>query len=390
MKKDKVNVEELNNVISTGSRILKIAYIFMIMALIAAVVFILRELNVFSIIFTILRVISPFFIGFILAWLVNPLINKFTDKGMKRGLAVSLVYLLVAVVLYLFCLAVIPSLINQLNDFAKTIPTYIDQAGEFINNIFNKLGDSTKIDMTDAKVNFLTYIENFGKNIANDLPTTLINVIQNVISGIGSFLIAIMIAFYLSLNFNNVNKVIMNMIPKKFRLETSYLFSNISDVLYRFVNGTLWMSVLLFIIHVIAFSLIGLNSPVLFSLFCAVTNLIPYVGPYIGAVPAILVGFSQSSVIGVLTLIFIVVFQTIEGNIIHPIVIGKQTDLHPITIIISLLVFEYFFGILGMVIATPIMAVLKIIYVFFDEKYDFFGYAKDTNVKKEISKVKLK
>lgn len=390
MKKDKVNVEELNNVITTGSKILKIAYIFMIMALAGVIVFILRELNVFPIIFTILRVISPFFIGFVLAWLVNPLINKFTDKGMKRPLSVALVYLLVAIVLYLFCLAVIPSLINQLNDFAKTIPTYINQAGEFINNIFNKLGDSTKIDMTDAKVNFLNYIENFGKNIANDLPTTLITILQNVISGIGSFLIAIMIAFYLSLNFNNVNKFIINIVPKRFRLETSYLFSNISEVLYKFVNGTLWMSVLLFIIHVIAFSLIGLNSPILFALFCAVTNLIPYVGPYIGAIPAVLVGFSQSSLIGILVLVFIMIFQTIEGNVIHPIVIGKQTDLHPITIIISLLIFEYFFGIFGMVIATPVMAVLKVIYLFLDDKFDFFGYTKETNVKKEISKVSLK
>ena len=115
MKKDKVNVEELNNVITTGSKILKIAYIFMIMALVGAIVFILRELNIFPIVFTILKVISPFFIGFVLAWLVNPLINKFTEKGMKRGLATALVYLLVAIVLYLFCLAVIPSLAKSFN-----------------------------------------------------------------------------------------------------------------------------------------------------------------------------------------------------------------------------------------------------------------------------------
>ena len=133
--------------------------------------------------------------------------------------------------------------------------------------------------------------------------------------------------------------------------------------------------------------MIGLNAPVLFAVFCVVTNIIPYVGPYIGGIPAILVGFTQSPLIGTLILVFIVATQSIEGNFLHPIIMGRKMDLHPVTIVISLLIFEHFFGIMGMVVATPVVAVLKVIYVFLDEKFDFFGYSKEKSVKKEISKV---
>jgi len=160
-------------------------------------------------------------------------------------------------------------------------------------------------------------------------------------------------------------------------------------VLSKFVNGTLLVSLMLFVISVIGFEIIGLDAAVLFAFFCAVTNIIPYVGPYIGGVPAVLIAFSQSPLIGILTLVFIVLVQGIEGNFLHPYIIGKTMDLHPVTVVISLLIFEHFFGIMGMIIATPLVAIIKIIYVFLDEKFDFFGYSKDKSIKKEISKVRL-
>lgn len=389
MKKEHLNVEELNNVINKGSKILNLFYILMIIGLIGLGLVIINALGILPILITILQIMSPFFIGFIFAWLLNPLINMLQDKGMKRSMAVVLVYLMLAVIIYLFCLAVIPSLITQLNEFAKMLPDYLTSLGDWVNGIFDKLSNSTNIDMENVRVNFMNTIENWGRDVATDLPAKLINIVQNVVSGIGKFLIGIIIGFYLSLNFNNVNKLIMGIVPKKFRSDAEKLLSSISEVLYKFLNGTLLLTILLFVVSVIGFSIIGLKTPILFALFCAVTNLIPYIGPYIGAVPAIAIGFTQDATTGILVAIFIAICQTIDGNILHPIVIGKQTDLHPVTIIVSLLIFEYFFGIIGMIIATPVVAVLKVIYLFLDEKFDFFGYAKEKNVKKEISKVKF-
>lgn len=386
-KKEKLNIEGVNEIVKTGSKILNLFYVVMVFLIIMGVIFLCKTLNIFPILFTILSVISPFFLGFIIAWLLNPIVNKLTDKGMRRGWAVALVYLMLVVLIYLFCLAIIPALVDQLNEMAKTAPELLLNVKDLINNIFVKLSNGTNIDMTNVKMQFMNYLEDFSKNLTTDLPSKIVSIVQGLISGVGKFLVGAVIGFYLLMNFNNVTKFLINMVPKKFKGDVEKLTSNISEVLFGFVNGTFLDSLILLVINIIGFSLIGLNAPVLFAVFCVVTNIIPYVGPYIGGIPAILVGFTQSPLIGTLILVFIVATQSIEGNFLHPIIMGRKMDLHPVTIVISLLIFEHFFGIMGMVVATPVVAVLKVIYVFLDEKFDFFGYSKEKSVKKEISKV---
>ena len=388
MKKEKINVDELNEVIDTGNKILKLSYFVMVIALIGGIIFLLRTLNIFPIIGTILSVISPFFIGFIIAWLLNPLVNKLTYKGMKRSIATVVVFILFLVLIYLFCLAVIPSLISQLNDIAKMIPDLLKNGEQVVDKVFKSITEATNIDMSSVKVDFLNYVNEFSKNISTDLPAKIITIVQDLASGIGKFIIGIVIGFYLLFNFNNFNKHLMNLVPRKFKVDTEKIVSELSEIVYKFINGTFIDTLILFVVSIIGFSLIGLNAPVFFAFFCAFTNIIPYIGPYIGGIPAILVGFSQSPVTGLLVLIFIIVAQALESNFLHPIVIGKKLDLHPVTIVISLLIFGHFFGIMGMIVATPVVAMLKSLYIFFDEKYEFFGYAKEENVKKEISKIR--
>ena len=101
-------------------------------------------------------------------------------------------------------------------------------------------------------------------------------------------------------------------------------------------------------------------------------NIIPYAGPYIGAVPALIVAYSQSMSIGIWATVAIVVVQFIEGNILSPIVMSKTTKLHPVSIIVGLLIFGHFFGIVGMLLSTPIISVLKVIIEFIDSKLHIF------------------
>jgi predicted PurR-regulated permease PerM len=98
--------------------------------------------------------------------------------------------------------------------------------------------------------------------------------------------------------------------------------------------------------------------------------MIPYAGPYIGGIPAVIVGFSQSGPIGIFTLLAIIIIQFLEGNFIQPLVMSKTTKLHPVTIMIGLLIFGHFWGIIGMFVSTPIIASLKAIFTYFDDKYD--------------------
>ena len=205
-------------------------------------------------------------------------------------------------------------------------------------------------------------------------PTTAMNIISGLASGVGTIALSLILGFYILFDFDKFTVGFVDLFPKNLKSEVVRLLGLLNDSLYSFISGTLWLSLLLFVVSIIGFTIIGLNAPVLVAFVCVITNLIPYIGPYLGAVVAGAIGFSQSSLIGILTLVFILVVQTIDGNVLQPLVMSKKMNLSPITIIISLLVFEYLFGIIGMVIATPVVALLKIIYNFFDEKYNFFGY----------------
>jgi predicted PurR-regulated permease PerM len=133
----------------------------------------------------------------------------------------------------------------------------------------------------------------------------------------------------------------------------------------------------------------GISSPLLFAIFCGITNIIPYFGPYIGGIPTVIVAFSISPMCGIIAAITIIIVQFIDGNIINPIVVGKATDIHPITIVIGLLVFEHYFGIIGMIIATPVIGAIKILFHFFNEKYGLIDMIKtpkeDKNKKSHFS-----
>ena len=172
---------------------------------------------------------------------------------------------------------------------------------------------------------------------------------------------------------------IRNYIPKKFKNSLIKIMEEMNTMCRGYVSGTLLTSLLVAVITFIGLLISGITSPLLFAIFCGITNIIPYFGPYIGGVPTIVVGFSISPLCGIIVLITIVVVQFVEGNIINPIVVGKATDLHPIVLLVGLLVFDYYFGIIGMILATPIMGAIKILFNYFNEKYEILDRIKPNN-----------
>ena len=125
---------------------------------------------------------------------------------------------------------------------------------------------------------------------------------------------------------------------------------------------------MVFVCDTIGFAIVGLNAAVLFGLFCGITDLIPYIGPYIGGAAAVIVGFTQSPFVGVATLVVAIIVQLVESYVLQPVVMSKAMQLSPITIIVGLLLFGYFFGIVGMIIATPCMSIIKEIIIFVSRK----------------------
>ena len=370
----KLNTKKLNQLVNLGNKIGNILYILFIILLIYVLTLIFREWKILSFLGKIFSVISPLFIGWFIAWLLNPIVKKLIQKNVKRGLAVTIAYSILIIIVGGICAFTIPSLGEQISDIVSAIPKITSDVNGWIDNIFVKLSNLSLENLDTVKASFLAKIETFSTNVQTNLPETAVNIVSSLVSGIGVIAISLVLGFYILYDFDKVSSGFLGLFPPKARTEVTYLLEKLNDTLYGFISGTLWLSLLLFVVSVIGFSIIGLNAPVLISFICVITNLIPYIGPYMGAAVAGAIGFAESPVIGVLTLIFILIVQTIDGQVLNPLVMSKKMNLNPITIILSLLVFEYLFGIIGMVIATPVVAVLKIIYVFLDEKYDFFGF----------------
>ena len=252
------------------------------------------------------------------------------------------------------------------------LPGVVDSITSWVNNFFDRLTKLYDYDFTGIKDNIFTAINAYTSSISEGIPNMVFKLLSAFISGSITFVVSLFIAFYLLFDFDNFRKNLLNFLPKKIHADAVILIDRLDDSLKNYVQGTLVVTLILFTFQSLGFVIAGLKAPLVFGLICAITNIIPYVGPYIGGIPAVIVGYSISPVVGTLTLIAVVIAQFLESYILTPIVLSKTMKLHPVTIIIGLLVFEHFFGIIGMLISTPVISCLKIIFTFFDERFKIF------------------
>lgn len=367
-----IDTKKVNDVIGLTKNILKIVYGLTIILAVYGMTLLFKEWKILTFFATILTIAAPLFIGIMIAWLFDPLVSLLKKKGIKRLYGSMITYALLFGVIAVIIGAIIPLLTGQINDLAKTIPLVFDNILAWLNSVFKGLGRMTGLDVTNMKLEVFNNIKQSGLDLSNQLPTITINFLKSFFSGLGIIMVGLIIGFYLLVSFGNVK--IPDFLPINLRSESRRLINEIDRSLRRFVKGAFFDSMLVFVVTSFLMWIVGLKAPLLFGLFCGLTNVIPYAGPYIGGIPAIIFGFSQNPTTGILTLLVIVAVQFIEGNFFQPIIMSKSTKLHPVTIILGLLIFGHFFGILGMFVSTPIIAVLKAVFKFFDEKYDLLNF----------------
>ena len=376
--KEKIDVEGVNSIIHTSKIVLKFVIMGLILGLIIGLFIIIEKTELLKIFVTILSLLVPLFVGWVLAWLVEPLIKLLERKNVNRKLGTTIVYLLFMIVMVLLIVLVVPEFINQLKELISQLPNYLSKVKDFISNLFNRF-DTDALDITAIQNDINTQLEKYVTDFTSNGLTGIVSVVTSILSSGLTVGLSLIIAFYFSLGFDRMAKKVNNTLPKTHRNEIINILGQIGDMTRRYVNGTLFSSLIVTIFTFIGLLISGVSSPLLFAIFCGVTNIIPYFGPYIGGIPTIIVGFSISPLCGIVCLVTILLVQMVEGNVINPIIVGKATDMHPITIIIGLIIFGHFFGILGMVLATPIMGAVKILFNYFNNKYHLINRLLNNN-----------
>lgn len=367
-KEKEIDVTSLNHILRTGKKLINIGYFMAILALIILGTFLIKEWKILGILKEFIIVISPIFIGFLVAWLFEPLVKKLQEKKVPRLLGCILSYLIILGVIFLIAYMFIPSLVTQIKDFVAAAPEIFKELTKFATNIIERFDTNHLVNIKDVKKEITSIISNFGTGLVSNLPEYALSIGKSIINGGLNFVLGLMIGFYLLFDFDKVNENIDKMLPKTWKENFRELTKRINTSLRSYVQGVLLVMFLVFLTQSIGLTLAGMEAPLLFALFCAVTDVIPYFGPYIGGIPAVIVGFTISPITGICVLISILVVQLLENNFYQPLIMGHTMQLHPVTIMLGLLIFEHFFGILGMVIATPVIACIKVLLIFINEK----------------------
>lgn len=370
---DKINTDEINEVVSLSKRILSILYLAMIIGIVLILTIIIQRWNILQFVWRVLGVLAPFFIGFVVAWILNPLVCKLENKNIPRMTASLIVYAVFVILIGIFFYFLIPTIYQQLQVLITNLPAIFRELENFVDGIFGRLRTVQGIDFEAIKDSLLLTISNHMNNFMTSVPTMIVNFAGSFLSSLITIMFGLVIGIYMLIDFDSIQGHLVNLLPERNRFEASVLLGNISKEVRKSVNGTLLVALMVFVCDSFGFFVAGLQAPILFGLLCGITDLIPYVGPYIGGAIAVVVGFAQSPLIGFMTLFVAIIVQLVENNILQPIVMSKTMKLHPVTIIVGLLIFEHFFGIVGMILCTPSIALAKVVWNFFKEKYNWFN-----------------
>lgn len=304
----------------------------------------------------------PIILSGIAYYLLNPLVNYFEKKGVKRVYSILALYLVVIGLLTLVIFAGIPLIQNQVADIAEEFPKYIKELQSVINSvtansIIDQIQQSINVEMT---------------SILNSVSNSLAAVLNNAVSSIGvivgavtEVVIAIVtlpfILFYLLKDGRKLPTYIVGFLPTNLRSHTLEVMGEMNRQISSYIRGQIIVSCCIGLLLYIGYNIIGLDYSLTLATIAALTSVVPYLGPTIAITPALIIALVTSPFMLFKMIAVWTIVQLVEGKFISPQVLGGNLHVHPITIIFVILTAGKLFGVIGVLLAVPGYAVLKVI-----------------------------
>jgi len=167
------------------------------------------------------------------------------------------------------------------------------------------------------------------------------------------------LVFYFLKDYHQIKTYFKKILPIKYRPIISGLIDTIDESLGGYIRGQLLVAAFVSLLTLIVFHLLGVKYALLLAIIMGLTNIIPYFGPIIGAVPAVAITITASTKLAIFVIIAVFIIQIVESNFISPYIVGKTMNIHPVAIIFALLLGGKIYGIIGMIIAVPLLTILK-------------------------------
>lgn len=306
----------------------------------------------------------PFFLAGILYYLFRPIVNYLAAKKINKSISILIIYIVLFFLGILLYLIVVPIFQNQINAFADNIPVLMERFIEQIRLLQENQWIANFIDHRDLGLSgkISEYINYTISSLGNFLASFM-GILASII-----LLLTIVpfILFYMLREGEKAPQFVLRLLPKKYRKheeEAKQILVEMDNALSAYIQGKIILSFLVAVLMYIGYSVIGIEYSLILAVIVLFTNVIPYVGLFIGIIPSLVVAFidSPSMVIRVF-IVFVIVLQ-VEGNLLTPWVMGKKMDIHPLTIVLLLLLAGSFGGLMGIIIAVPAYAVIKVVII---------------------------
>ena len=348
--------------------------ITILIALILALV-IFNIATVISMAGRLLSVLAPFIGAGLLAFIVSPLVNFFDEyfferllhikkAGLRKALSVILVYIIVLGLLALAITILIPQVIGSLKELmgklsGMHINSLTGSVKGWISGIFPSLDLSAFDGWVASQISSIT--EKLGTFLSDSIPS-LLNAGYVVVKGIINFLLAIAISIYMVCDKRRIARASTALTYSIFSVKKAESFIKTSrecgQIFFGFIIGKSIDSLIIGILTFIILTIGGLPYPVLVSVIVGVTNMIPFFGPFIGAVPGILLYLCLDPVYAFAFAIIILAIQQFDGWILGPLILGDSTGVSPLWVIFGITVGGAYFNMVGMFLGVPVTAVV--------------------------------
>jgi len=308
------------------------------------------------------RILRPFFVALIIAYLLHPLVVRMEHKKIKRGIAIIILYVFFIIASGSILIFVFPSVVQNTKELINTIPIIASQYKDYFNTfIFTIESSKWPDEVKDTIMREVSLGAEMFQKVAIDTLKEALTSTFDYIFKLFDVLLSMIIAYYYLKDAEFLKEGFLSLTPRKWRNFLIGTGREINLILGSFIQGQLLTALIVGILESIGLIIVHAKYPVVLGMVGGIFNIIPYFGPFLGAIPAVAVALIESPIKALWTALVFIIVQQIDNSFISPKIIEGRLGLHPVTTILAVLVGGEFMGILGMLIAVPIAAIIKVI-----------------------------
>jgi predicted PurR-regulated permease PerM len=347
-------------------------YLLVLFILIGITIFIYNKVSfIFHPVIVIFSTITPpIILAFIAYYLLNPIVDMLEKFRIKRIWGIIMLIIGIGGLLTGIILLIAPSIEVQVKDLAKNFPAYLSHLGDVITMW---LQNSFLGPYYDEGYNW--FVTNFS-NIPSMIGTYIVNAFQgfrNIANTITNVFVSILtfpfILFFLLKDGTRFKQFFLKLLPPRFRDDTNQILKNMDTQVGSYIQGQIIVATCIGLLLFVGYNIIGLDYAITLAIVAAITSVIPYLGPTLAIIPAVIIAIVHSPFMLLKLAIVWIVVQFLEGNFISPNIMGRTMQIHPLTIIIVLLVAGNLFGIIGVILGIPGYAILKVLVSYLYNKF---------------------